>query len=147
MLWGTSVAWREVLQSLFSVRQHKLVFEFHASSWAAAPDWQNRAPSGFVLRPIHDVPIGWEGKDVDPAKSFGFCLLWGDKVVSRCHCEFLGRREAEITIRTDAAFQRRGLASLTCTAFIEECLANGLRPAWSCDATNTASAGLAEKLG
>src|SRR5262249_32449667 len=34
-----------------------------------------------------------------------------------------------------------------CTAFIEECLANGLRPAWSCDAANTASAGLAAKLG
>jgi GNAT superfamily N-acetyltransferase len=146
-LWATSAAWREVLESLFSVMRSRRVFDFEPSSWAPAPNWQKLLSSDLILRPIHDVPIGWEGKDVDAEKSFGFCLRLGDREVSRCWCEFMGRREAEITIVTDGAFQRRGFAFLACTAFIEECLANGLRPAWSCDAGNTASAGLAEKLG
>jgi RimJ/RimL family protein N-acetyltransferase len=146
-LWATSAAWREVLQSLFSVRRSRWLFELDPASWSPAPDWQKRLPPHLILRSIHDAPIGWEGQDVDPEESFGFVVCHGDREVSRCWCEFMGRREAEITISTDGEFQRRGLAFLTCTTFIGECLANGLRPVWSCESSNTASARLAEKLG
>lgn len=147
VLQATSVAWRALLQSLFSVRRARLVFDFQDSSWVSALDRQKQAPAGFDLCPIHDRPIGWEGRDINPERGFGYCVRFGDHVVSRCFCEFLGGKRVEITVVTDAGFERRGLAYLVCCAFIDECLANGLRPAWSCDATNDASAGLAAKLG
>src|SRR5713101_7321541 len=84
VLQATSAAWRAVLQSLFSVRRAKLVFDFQDLSWVSALDRPEQVPSGFDLCPIHDRPIGWEGRDIDPERGFGFCLRFENQVVSRC---------------------------------------------------------------
>ena len=36
-LWATSAAWRAVLQSLFSVRRSRCLFELDPASWSPAP--------------------------------------------------------------------------------------------------------------
>ncbi|HSJ37158.1 MAG TPA: GNAT family N-acetyltransferase, partial [Planococcus sp. (in: firmicutes)] len=46
---------------------------------------------------------------------------------------------------TDPQYQRKGLAAITASALILDCLDNGLYPSW--DAANAESAKLAEKLG
>ena len=58
-------------------------------------------------------------------------------VVARC----------EIDIHTKEKYRRRGLAHYAASAFIEECLARGLRPNWECWWDNEPSVSLAKKLG
>jgi len=67
--------------------------------------------------------------------------------VSLCLACFAALGKLEISINTAEAYRRRGLATLTAAAFIEECLERGLQPNWECWWTNTPSTALAEKLG
>lgn len=78
---------------------------------------------------------------------FGFCCRIGGERACHCYSEYVGGGEAEITIFTEGKYQRQGLAIATARAFIEECFERGLRPAWSCDSDNLASAAAARKLG
>ncbi len=99
--------------------------------------------------------IGDEGIDLhDVAVAFGIgahgsmaAALHGDQPVSRCHTVVVGDNLAEISIDTEEAYRRRGLAQLVCRAFIEHSLEAGTRPHWSCWGNNTPSRELAKKLG
>jgi len=50
-------------------------------------------------------------------------------------------------VDTGKGFRRRGLAALTCTAFIRHCLERGLLPTWDTDDDNEPSLLLARTLG
>lgn len=54
---------------------------------------------------------------------------------------------ADISVDTLAAYRRRGLASATAIALIDEIIASGKSPVWGAIENNTASLGLADKLG
>jgi RimJ/RimL family protein N-acetyltransferase len=70
-----------------------------------------------------------------------------DGIVSFATACAIGRGEAEVEVGTAPEYRGRGLAERACRAFIEECLARGLHPAWSCTAGHVASTALARKLG
>ena len=114
-------------------------------------DWKSRLPEGFIVRAIdaqlaEHYPIYRE--IVNPAsKRLGVCLMHGEDIVCECSAIFVGRGEAEIDIHTRQAYQGRGYATLTASAFIETCLARGLKPNWSCWPERPASVALAKKLG
>jgi RimJ/RimL family protein N-acetyltransferase len=80
-------------------------------------------------------------------KSFGYCALSGERVVCAAWAGSLSDSHAAVEIETAEDFRRRGLATLTCAAFLEVCRERGLAHEWICDVDNPASARLALRLG
>ena len=79
-------------------------------------------------------------------RNFGFCILDGEKIASLALAASpIHKRHFEIHIETDPAYQRRGLAKISCAKLIEYSLQEGLIPRW--DADNEPSAKLALTLG
>ena len=77
----------------------------------------------------------------------GLCLMAGDEILCEAYAPFIGRRTAEVGVVTAEGHRGRGLAAIA-VAFLAESLSHrDLRLYWSCDAENTASIRIAEKLG
>ena len=155
VLFSFSDAWRHTLDELLSeqgaIQISRKVFQFNQEMFLASRDWKPYLPEGFTMRAIdaqlaEQFPIYQE--IVNPAsKRLGVCLMHGDEIACECSAVFVGRGEAEIDIHTREAYQGRGYATLTGSAFIETCLARGLKPNWSCWPERQASVALAKKLG
>jgi predicted GNAT family acetyltransferase len=77
----------------------------------------------------------------------GLCLIDGDEIVCEAYAPFLGRRSAEVGVVTPEAYRVRGLAAIAVAFLAERLAGQGLGLYWSCDAENTASIRVAEKLG
>lgn len=134
--------WRAKLDTLLTpkgaIRIHRKAFSFGAASVPDFRSWRSRVPAGCRMESIGLV----EG---DPR--FGVRLMKDDVVLSECTAVFVGRGEAEIDVHTDENHRNLGLGTLTASAFLEECLARGLRPSWTCWPEREASIALAKKLG
>jgi hypothetical protein len=78
---------------------------------------------------------------------FGYCMANDREVVCWCTAEYVSPGWCGIGIETIEAYQRRGLATATATAFLVHCAAHGIQPHWDCWATNTPSVRVAEKVG
>jgi len=74
-------------------------------------------------------------------------LIHNGEVISECFAVFVGAGQMEISVATNEKYRRQGFASLTCSAFIEECLAAGYIPNWTCWSFREGSTELAKKLG
>jgi RimJ/RimL family protein N-acetyltransferase len=157
-VYATSIPWQKKLATLLRKEFTRVGFEFSAGS--APVDWRDRIPAGLTLETLtapviakwnpdimHWVVDVWGGPQGFEARSFGYCLLAEDRIVSIAAACAIGRGEAEIEVATAPDFQRRGLATLVCSAFVEHCLCQGLRPTWSCGTGHTTSAALGQKLG
>ena len=84
-------------------------------------------------------------------QGFGLCLLRPSPVGDKLLCEaFAGPRALgmiEIGVETREDYRRRGYATLTCAALIEQCERQGFITYWNCAKGNQASLSLAHKLG
>lgn len=78
---------------------------------------------------------------------FGFCAVNETEIVSECISVAVGAGEAEIGINTNEMYKRRGYATKVSNAFIDYCIANDIRPNWSCWPFRKESINLAGKLG
>jgi GNAT superfamily N-acetyltransferase len=90
----------------------------------------------------------WGGVDGWRHRGFGCCLLHGRTIVSWCTGDFAVGHACEMGIGTDAAYRRRGFATLTASATVEQCLARGFSDlGWHCWSANEASAAAALRVG
>jgi GNAT superfamily N-acetyltransferase len=81
-------------------------------------------------------------------KSFGTCLIQGNTLAAWCLSEYNHRDRCEIGIETLEPFQRRGFATLTASALIEQALSRGIEEiGWHCYASNVPSGAAARKIG
>ncbi|CDQ42008.1 MULTISPECIES: GNAT family N-acetyltransferase [Virgibacillus] len=78
-------------------------------------------------------------------RGIGYCVLYNGKVVCGASSYSVYNDGIEIEIGTNPDYRRKGLAKITASALILECLEKGWYPSW--DAANLASARLAEQLG
>jgi RimJ/RimL family protein N-acetyltransferase len=69
------------------------------------------------------------------------------QIVCWCTAEYVSCGWCGIGIETIQAYQRRGLATATATAFLAHCAAHGIQPHWDCWANNVPSVRVAEKVG
>jgi RimJ/RimL family protein N-acetyltransferase len=123
-------------------------------------DWRQSLPEGASVVPI-DRPLAeridgemrqfiasfWGGYDNYAQGGFGFCTLVNGEIASIAYAITVSSRQANIDVETAEPFRKRGLAAITCAAFIEHCLTLGLQPTWDTDAINAGSLALARKLG
>jgi len=159
LLFPTSEAWQSALDDLFAdyARLHvaRKAFTFVPTMFAERhAGWHERLPSGYTIRQ-YDCALAdnteladfWGSLDNFLAHGFGFAVVKGDEVISRCHSVMVGGGKAEISIETAEAYRRQGFATLAACAFVEGCTERGLHAAWSCWDNNVPSQILAQKLG
>ncbi len=130
-------------------------FTFDADCFRAnCPPSARRVPDGFELRRIDGsfdasqlgIVEVWGSLATFYACGIGYAVLREGQPVSSCISIFLGGGHAEIALSTQEPYRRKGLAFLTASAMIDECLARGLIPDWQCF-YNPPSEALALKLG
>jgi RimJ/RimL family protein N-acetyltransferase len=81
-------------------------------------------------------------------KSFGFCILRGNEIIGWCLSEYNCQDQCEVGIETVAAYQRRGIGTLTATALVQHALAKGIRRVgWHCWSDHVASIATAKAVG
>jgi hypothetical protein len=78
-------------------------------------------------------------------RGFGYCVLYGSKIVCAATTFAVCKRGIEIQINTRKEHRYRGLAKATAAQLLIHSLEKGLDPNW--DAENEISAGVALKLG
>lgn len=156
--------WQQPLFAAFQpdhpIRIHKKRMTLTPGAANALHGWPDCIPDGLCLQPLEpeflsqhpeiggEVSLFWGSFEVFWQKSLGCCLVdEAGTIASACHAVFIGAGEAEISIFTAPEYRRRGLATLTASAFIEACLARGLKPIWGCFPENLPSVALARKLG
>lgn len=128
-------------------------------------DWRAHVPEGYALRPIDrelledprviipDHVTGWMAHNWGSIDRFledglGCVSLAGDEVVSWSLADCVSGDECEIGIRTAPAHRRRGLASVTAAAAVEQALAGGFSMVgWHCPEDNMGSIQTAERVG
>lgn len=119
-----------------------------------------RLPDGFTLRPIDRelarrldeeldelIALFWGDYDRYASDGFGTCVMAGDKIASINFANAVSERDANIGVVTVEHYRRRGLATAVSLATIAQAHERGLTANWDCDAVNTASGQLAERLG
>lgn len=157
-------AWCKKIETLFAYlnlsRSGKTYFEFVENRFNK--NWRECIPGGFVVQRITPEVIQsiknntefidyincfWGTTDHYFDKGLGYCAIDGNDFSTICISVFVSENEREVGIKTFPDFQRKGLAYVTASAYIEECLDNGYIPVWSCFSENEVSVKLAEKLG
>lgn len=155
-----SKAWEQALLDDYA---GKLISIYrHNFRWVGAPliDWRAELPDGARIVPIdralaeridrewHEtIGLLWSGYDAYISGGFGFCLLMGDDLGSMASTDGVGRKLANLGVRTGEKFRQQGLAKLACSALIEDVLRRGLLPSWDTDGPNEPSKALAQSLG
>jgi RimJ/RimL family protein N-acetyltransferase len=128
-------------------------------------DWRNQLPRGLAIEHIDQALLDrpglcipehlkrWMKHNWGSVESFlrqgvGFCAVQRQKIVSWCLTDCRSGSACEIGIHTHQGYRRRGLATLTVAATVEECLHQGLTTVgWHCHETNLGSRGVAERVG
>lgn len=89
----------------------------------------------------------WKSEIHFERHGLGFCVLTQGRVVSLCYSSFVSGLHREIDILTAEPYRRHGLAKAAASAYIQECLEQGLQPGWNCFKDNRPSRELARVLG
>jgi RimJ/RimL family protein N-acetyltransferase len=151
--------WEQSLKEILDGREvydiFRKQFTFNPEKFAEHANWQHQIPAGFQMHLIDQALLERFGGDMGPwdspqaflEKGFGFWLLKDNDLACECSSVFVGGAAVEINIHTEEKYQRQGLATITASAFIAECLNLGLRPNWECWWDNEPSVALAQKLG
>jgi RimJ/RimL family protein N-acetyltransferase len=141
-------------------RQHYVLHELLLSHW------HDRLPDGFEVKRIDAALLAqpWQHLDVITRwirnnwrstehflqDGFGFCVMdvAAQALASCCVADCVFGDQAEVGIKTDSGYRRRGLASVAVAATAEHCLAHGCREiGWHCVASNVGSIATAQKVG
>ena len=130
-------------------RQQRVGFSFEGLSIDHLSELKENVPEGYELRRIEQNHVS-ESMGAHSAREFiehgvGFCTLFRGRSVCEAYSYTQTPKAIEIETGTDPDHKRKGLATATCAALIEHSLQSGLEPHWN--ASNSASVGLAEKLG
>jgi GNAT superfamily N-acetyltransferase len=100
--------------------------------------------SQLVLDEIHGM---WPSEARFYEHGFGELAIRDGEILCWCTAEYVGPSHCGIGIATKPESQRRGIATATAAAFVQEARARGLTPCWECSAANLPSRRVAEKLG
>lgn len=140
------------------VRRTRLNFAFDADAFAATLAdgagafaglvGARRATAADFAWPGGTVPVDfWPDAGTFLARGGGWVAAVDGAPAALAFAAMTTGDDVEIGVETLPAFRRRGLARLACAAMIEDLMASGRTPVWSCRADNAGSVRLAEALG
>ena len=157
---GEAELLEEVLDERIKVGDHpEVYFDFDPSKFAHG-DWREHIPPGYAIETIDGCLVDkltehyavfktWRPASSFDANAFGYCLMYGDEIASIgfAYSSITVEGYVELGARTAEKHRRRGLATLVCSAFIDQCLRDDLIPDWHTNSSNSGSIALAEGLG
>jgi GNAT superfamily N-acetyltransferase len=162
-LYASSEEWIEVLSSSLNGQAAILRFTvyYHNNTKELLKDVNYRPlEEGLELRQIdevlfekianefdHSYKHHWTNAQEFCLKSFGYCIVKGEEILSVASATYNGNGYAEIDIQTRDDYQRKGLAYNLSNKFIEHCVENELTILWICNSGNNASKELVNRLG
>ncbi|ALG09460.1 hypothetical protein AOZ06_23395 [Kibdelosporangium phytohabitans] len=124
-----------------------------ARSWVLpSPPTPPSAPAGYSL--VHEPrdlrrPVSWDADEwallMSGAAGPWAAVVDGDEVASLAHCARWTERAAEVGVRTEDPYQRRGLAPVVARAWATLLADHGKVLFYSADEDNTASHRVAAK--
>lgn len=159
---GMSEYWQDDLKAMFGNRiksYPRMPFKFNIQKYAQTKPNYTAIPDGFEIKRIddsliekscdffHGILMFWDNYDNFLSNGFGFCALYDGEVVCVCQSAFNAGGLSEIDIFTSDKFRNLGLATHTCSEFIDYCLMNNITPDWDCTVINKPSFNLAKRLG
>ena len=165
VIYYDSASWVAQFPGIFADRQlHPGQRCFYRLDSQGVPDWRARVPASFSIVPIDRqllaataiVNLGEVIGEINSTwpderfleHGFGFCALRNEnEIVCWCTGEYAGGRHIGVGIETVGEWRRKGLATLTASAFVEHCLSNGIEAHWDCWADNLPSLQVAERVG
>lgn len=89
----------------------------------------------------------WRNADDFLANGGGWCVVDDTRVVAIAFSSFRLGSQLEIGVETHPLHRGRGFARHAASAIIDECVASGIEPVWSCRKQNVPSYHLAQTLG
>ncbi len=105
-------------------------------------------PDEFALPDISVSPhVFWRAYEQFLSRGGGWCIERDDTPVSMAFSSFRFDDQLEIGVETRTHFRGRGYARHAASAMVDQCLAEGLEPIWSCRKENVGSYRLALTLG
>jgi RimJ/RimL family protein N-acetyltransferase len=128
-------------------------FRFDAASFTprATPDGvglRRMRPDEFAFEDIGVSPHRfWRDAAQFDAHGGGWCVERDGRLAAMAFASFRFDDQLEIGVETRAEHRRHGYAAVAASRLIEECLAAGLEPVWSCRKENRGSYRLACALG
>lgn len=162
---GETEEWCSLLEEIFKNRQlnksRQYIYKFKSDSWKGYK--KRKLKDGFILRKIDkkllmdenienleyitsEILRWWDSCDDYLEKTFGYCIIFENKIVNYCICDYVHDKIRPMGIDTLEEFRRNGLSQVTTEAFVETCLQNEFSPYWECMERNIPSRTLAEKL-
>jgi RimJ/RimL family protein N-acetyltransferase len=162
-LYASSEEWIDVLSSSLNGQPAILRFSvyYHNNAKALLNVEDNRPlENGLELKQIDEVLFEKIANEFDHsyryhwtsalefcAKSFGYCIIKDEEIISVASATYNGNGYAEIDIQTRDDYQRNGLAYKLCSKFIEYCAEKDYIILWICNSFNKPSNELVKKLG
>lgn len=162
---GETEQWCPILEEIFSNRQlnksRQYIYKFKPDSWNGYK--KRKLKDNFILRKIDkdllkdkniknlefissEILRWWDSYDDYINRTFGYCILFEDKIVNYCICDYVHDNIRPMGIETIEEFRRNGLSQVTTEAFVENCINEQLNPYWECMESNIPSRTLAERL-
>ncbi|GGE57081.1 GNAT family N-acetyltransferase [Priestia taiwanensis] len=157
-------AWEEALEQAISYREYETDFEqyyrFNEGIFNSVKESYKPLLNGYYVQKVDGILIEqqedvaemieecWYTVEDFLTYGLGYCIMKADRVISICISCCVHENIHEISVATyDLAEMNKGLATLVCAAYLEQCIVQGVIPRWSTLATNGESIHLAEKLG
>ena len=155
--WGEHVG--TILRRWDHVREFRQLFVFYKDEFRDVGSWSGRMYPRFALKRLDAESISSLGGEIEQAvldawgstdqfakHGFGYYILESDKLASYCISTAFDGHSVEVYVRTIPEYRRKGLGTAVCSAFIRQCLSNGLTPSWECSWTNSAASSLARRV-
>jgi len=161
--------WGGQLDTVFSPLPPIWTPRYHFVSQKLEYDWRGALPNGFVVEPIDENLLRFQGIEIPPDVSdtltkwqsakqnhpgfgdYGFVTM--DKtsdvpvISSWATVDFVAKGMGDLGFFTQSDFRRKGLGTIAAAAAIEYGLNDGLNQInWTCDAENVGSYSTAGKL-
>ena len=153
--------WQEHLHSVFAPRLPIPAARRHYATSQSSYDWRGHIPDGFEIQSLDiamlscpNLPVEiketlerW-GKATHPNfQDIGFAALANGEIAAWATIDGITNGEGDIGLVTQEPYRRRGLASATSAAVIEQAVVNQVKTIhWTCAENNLGSIRTAEKL-
>lgn len=147
------------VQDFFSAKDEIVLERRYLFKYEESKDINEyRLPAGYELKEIDSellkkisgriVPsLFWKDGDDFLTKGKGYCITFGDEIVSWAFSSAVSSKEIDIGIETAPQYKQRGFGTIIAAKMVQYAKEQSKSPVWACHHSNLGSRKTAERLG